>query len=358
LGDFREANFLRADLRSATMQGSDCRNANFSGANLRFANLEGADLRGAIFDSADCSHAIMRGCNFVSCELFWTDLIAADLEGADFTKSLIVDSNLKNANLRATHFGKARVFRSNLDFTNLAGAWLVETELDDVRLNNVDFPKARLGNTRLCNLDLRTATGLESTHHLGPSSIGIETIIASQGKIPHSFLESVGVPKRVIESLMPVEFEPIEFYSCFISYSAKDQFFARNLYMDLRMRNIRCWLFEEDAKWGEKVWSEIDRSIKVHDKVIVVCSANSLQSEPVCREIERALQREDREKRDVLFPVRIDNYIFDGWEHHRKADVISKVVGDFSDPLQYQKSLIRLVEHLNKADAESETAKS
>ena len=47
------------------------------------------------------------------------------------------------------------------------------------------------------------------------------------------------------------------------------------------------------------------------------------------REIERALQREDQEKRDVLFLMRIDYYLFDEWDHTRKADVSAKVVGDF-----------------------------
>jgi hypothetical protein len=49
----------------------------------------------------------------------------------------------------------------------------------------------------------------------------------------------------------------------------------------------------------------------------------------VLREIERALQREDREGRNVLFPLAIDDYLFDQWRHPRKADVLSKVVGDF-----------------------------
>jgi len=40
---------------------------------------------------------------------------------------------------------------------------------------------------------------------------------------------------------------------------------------------------------------KIDRS-QVCDKLGVVCSENSLQSGPVFREIERGLQREDRER--------------------------------------------------------------
>ena len=74
-----------------------------------------------------------------------------------------------------------------------------------------------------------------------------------------------------------------------------------------------------------------------------------LQSEPVLREIERALQREDTEKKSILFPIRIDDYIFEKWEHPRKADVVRKVVGDFTnwkDRDSYQKAFSRLLRGL------------
>jgi len=113
------------------------------------------------------------------------------------------------------------------------------------------------------------------------------------------------------------------------------------------------WYFPENAKWGEPVWGEIDRSIKVYDKLIVVCSENSLQSGPVNREIERALNREDKEGKGILFPIRIDDYIFDTWEHERKADVLRKVVGDFSgwdkDAVKYDKAFDKLLKGLQAA---------
>jgi hypothetical protein len=36
--------------------------------------------------------------------------------------------------------------------------------------------------------------------------------------------------------------KPIEFYSCFISYSHADREFARLLYDTLQGRGVRCWL--------------------------------------------------------------------------------------------------------------------
>src|SRR5258706_14666935 len=62
---------------------------------------------------------------------------------------------------------------------------------------------------------------------------------------------------------------------------------------------------------------------------IRVGDARLLDLFAVQREIERVLQREDREGKHILFPIRLYNYLFEVWEHERKADVLSKVVEDF-----------------------------
>jgi hypothetical protein len=141
-----------------------------------------------------------------------------------------------------------------------------------------------------------------------------------------------------------------DFYSCFVSHSSKDRRFCDRLHLDLQAKAVRVWYFPENAQWGANVWAEIDRNIKVYDKVIVVCSKHSLKSGPVLREIERALNREDHTQKNILFPLTLDTYVFDGWEHERKADVVRKVVGDFSgwdrDPAKYRKALDKLLKGL------------
>ena len=75
-----------------------------------------------------------------------------------------------------------------------------------------------------------------------------------------------------------------------------------------------------------------------------------MQSGPVNRKIERALNRENNEGKGTLFPIRIDDYIFDAWENERKADVLRKVVGDFSgwdtDAAKYDKAFDKLLKGL------------
>ncbi len=239
---------------------------------------------------------------------------------------------------------------TNLEAADLRGANLGGTNLINAILLSADLTGAILQGTIFGNVDLSEVKGLDAVLHLGPSTLGIDTLYRSKGNTPEVFLRGCGVPEDMIAYARSLRGKVFEFYSCFVSHSAKDKRFCERLYADLQAKGVRVWYFPEDAKWGETVWGEIDRSIKVYDKLIVVCSENSLQSGPVNREIERALSREDKEGKNILFPIRIDDYIFEKWEHERKADVVRKVVGDFSgwdkDAAKYDKAFDKLLKGL------------
>jgi hypothetical protein len=61
----------------------------------------------------------------------------------------------------------------------------------------------------------------------------------------------------------------------------------------------------------------------------------------------------DKQGKSFLFPVRLDDCVFDKWEHERKADVLRKVVGDFSDwdedAAKYEKAFDKLLKGLQAA---------
>jgi hypothetical protein len=93
---------------------------------------------------------------------------------------------------------------------------------------------------------------------------------------------------------------------------------------------------------------EVDEGIKAYDKLVVICSESSLKAEPVVREIERALQREQRDGNEVLFPIRLDDAIF-SWNHYLQPDLVRKVIGDFrkwKNSRSYRASFDRLLRDL------------
>lgn len=100
--------------------------------------------------------------------------------------------------------------------------------------------------------------GLETIQHKGASYIGIDTIIASHSNISEVFLKGAGVDDTFITYIRSLIGKAIEYYSCFISYSSKDESFAKRLYADLQSNNVRCWYAPEDLKIGDKFRHRID----------------------------------------------------------------------------------------------------
>ena len=190
--------------------------------------------------------------------------------------------------------------RADLRAANLRGADLRGADLD-----GTDFGAASVGSTTFVNVDLSTVRDLETVHHEGPSIIGIDTIYLSKGNIPEAFLRGAGVPDDFIVYMHSLAANPIEFYSCFISYSSKDQEFADRLHADLQSKGVRCWFAPHDVQAGRKLYEQIDVAIRLHEKLLLILSTYSLNSEWVKTEIAKARKREVQEKRQVLFPIRL-----------------------------------------------------
>jgi len=112
-------------------------------------------------------------------------------------------------------------------------------------LKNSDFTNAFVGGTVFGDNDLSTVKGLERVKHEGPSTIGIDTIYESKGNIAEAFLRGAGVPEDFIVYMKSLVGNPIEFYSCFISYSSRDDEFARRLHADRQQNNVRGWFAPE-----------------------------------------------------------------------------------------------------------------
>src|SRR5664280_566294 len=216
-------------------------------------------------------------------DLRWADLDQADLSGADLSETNLTMTNLGGVNLR--------------------GALLYGANLNEADLAEADLAGARAGETIFADVDLSVAKGLGTITHFGPSTVGIDTIYKSRGKIPEAFLRGCGVPDEFIAYIGSMVGRPIEFYSCFISYSTKDQEFAERLHADLQAKGVRCWFAPEEMKGGLKLHEQIDEAIRLHDKLLLILSEHSMSSNWVKTEIANAREREKREGKQLLFPI-------------------------------------------------------
>jgi len=204
---------------------------------------------------------------------------------------------------------------ANLRMADLSGADLRGVHLIYADLSGANLSRARVGLTVFANVDLSVVKGLETLTHEVPSTIGIDTIYRSNGTIPDAFLKGAGVPDDMIGYIHSIA-EAVQFYSCFISYSSKDQEFAERLFADLQAKGVRCWFASEDMKIGDKLRPRIDESIRMHDKLLLIISETAVKSQWIEQEVETALAKEREQNRTVLFPIRLDDYVMQipiGW---------------------------------------------
>jgi uncharacterized protein YjbI with pentapeptide repeats len=352
--ELRHVNFARTDLTSADLSSSRLEHADFSGADAVKADLRRADLR----------QANLRGTNSRQTDFNGADLRGANLRGSfsqtDFTGADLRQAQCHGADLIHARFNETDMTGADLSGANLFGAGLQASHLRDTNLTGAELTGVIFGWNTLSDVDLKNVLGLEKVRHFAPSTIGIDTIYRSCGEIPDTFLRGAGVPENFITYARSLVGKPIEFYSCFISYSTADQAFADRLHSDLQSKGVRCWFAPHDIRGGRKLQEQIDEAIRVYDRLLLIISPASMSSEWVGAEIAKARKREQREKRQMLFPVRLVDFdAIRDWEafdadtgKDSAREIREYFIPDFSrwkDHDAYQAAFDRLLRDLKAA---------
>ncbi len=327
--DLQGTDLTRANLRAAQLNGAQLQQANLYRATLVKANLDNANCEGAKLDGAECIYTRFHRTNFDHATLVHADISAADLFEARF-----VDANLEGV--------------------MISGADLYKVEFQGATLH-----RAKVGWVIFADVDLSGVTGLETVTHHGPSTVGIDTLYRSGGNIPDIFLRGCGVPNPMIDYAhsLVAAVRPIDYYSCFISYSHTDKSFARRVYDTLQGRGIRCWLDEHQLLPGDDVHEAVDRGIRLWDKVLLCASQHSLRSWWVDSELNRAFDKEaalfkQRAKKVyALIPLNLDGYLFsDAWESGKATEIRSRLAPDFRgwehDNALFEREIERVIQAL------------
>jgi uncharacterized protein YjbI with pentapeptide repeats len=345
-------------LNAAGLHGADLSMADLGGAvlimaDLIRADLHGADLRGADLGAADLGAADLRGADLRGAGLFRADLRGAYLGGADLRGAFLLSADLRGADLRGADLSQADLRGADLSQADLRGA---------------DLSEAGCAFTGFWAVDLSEAKGLESIRHGGPSTVGVDTLVRSRGKIPEAFLRGCGIPETWITHLPSLlgSMAPIQFYSYFISHNTIDKDLADRLHGRMLRENLRVWYAPLDMRGGRLHDEQIEQAIRVYDKLLLILSEASMGSEWVRREIRRAREQEEAEGRRKLFPIRlVPIEAIKSWEcvdprtgQDYAAEVLRYHIPDFSgwkDHDAFEAAFGRLIRDLKIEDLEPAT---
>lgn len=328
--DLSRVNLSRVNLSRADLGEADLRRADLGRAKLHEADLWGADLSGAKLYEADLSGADLRRAQLNFVRLWQANLSGALLSFASLGEANLSGANLSRADLSEANLCEADLSRADLSFADLRRAQLNLVHLWQANLSGANFERANVGWTIFGDVDLSSAKSLHSVAHAGPSTVGLDTLHKSEGKIPKEFLRGCGLTPWEIEiarlydqslsgediaELLSTKLYdarakgPLYIGGVFISYSRDDSKFVDKVYKSLYDEGASVWLDRHDALAGS-LTKQVSRAIRLNDVVLLVLSNVSVKSDWVEHELNMARKKEKEEKRDVLCPVALD----DSWK--------------------------------------------
>lgn len=330
---------------------------------ISFYDLSNSELNGIDFSS----HAL-NCTSFVGSKVAYARFCETRFHQVDFHRAILTASDFSFAfcdgsgnlghsecgdyglNFEDAILNRVVFHHTNLKHVNFRQSSLLNTKFVSSNLEHASLAGATIGGTVFSDVDLSCVNGLEKVEHAAPSYLDFQTLLKSTAGVPNEFLRGCGIPDIIIDylpSLLPKR--PIAYASCFISHASQDIVFATKLRNDLRNNGVQCWFAPTDMRIGDRIRASIDRAIRVHEKLLLIFSEDSIASRWVESEVEAAFEKENASDNVVLFPIRLDSTIIktdEAWA----ADIRrTRHIGDFSgwhDGEAYEEAFNRLLHDL------------
>lgn len=376
-------------------------NYDFSGLDLTDLDFEGFNFINCKFDN--CSyirHITFTTCIFNNCtfnnstfndiKFLECDLISSIFHNSRLSYFIYGDSLLKNTSFESCpeilelYFGGCIIENLSFNEVYLSHSRFVGYESEKCEnsisflnsiLNNNQFlqfdltksifRKCIIGQTTFSNCILNKITIDNTNTAKGEFSfIDFQTIIKSESLEPITLENCFGITESIIKEKITEVAKRIEYQTLFISYSFKDKIFANRLNDSLTKKGISTFLWEKDAPVGKGLKKIMKEGVKKQDRLLFIASVNSIKSKACHFELTEGRKKQELLWQEILFPLHIDNYIFDVnkydirplesqqeyWSNILELREISSI--DFSNVMEtsdeFEKKVMELIKGLKK----------
>ena len=366
----------------------------FESTEFNNCNFIGCDFTSTFF--ASCT---FRKCSFEKCEFTWSKFFESDLIDSSFQDCVIAGLEICDVILDNSTFVDCSeildliirgnwkrqisfkncylgfldiepISKENTEIINFTDCLINESSFDRVDFSNSKFKNCSLSLNQFsaCTFSNETMIGNNDTPGNEYNLIDIRTISNSDIQSPEILEKLFGIHSPEIKEYIHSFTSRIEFQSIFISYSFEDKQFATRINNELLKKGIITFLWEKDSPGGKKLKDIMSSNIKTKDRILFIASKSSLRS-PACQyELTEGRKKQESIWEDVLFPIHIDNYLFevkkdnirplkaqnDYWNNIIELKNLNSL--DFSvfaknidfDKIEYDRLIYRLIRGLRK----------
>jgi len=314
---------------------------------LKSRHFECTEFRNCVFENCRISSSFIVSCTliqcvFKNCEITWSKFLESDLIDSKFENCVIAGLELGDVAFERTNFINCSeildlIIRGNwnreLSFTN---CYIAHLDIEPIGEDNIEvidfnecliressfdrinFSKSKFINCSLsinqfsaCTLSRSTLIEKNETPGQEYNLIDLRTILNSENQSIPVLQTIFGIHNADIKDNIFGLTSKIEFQSIFISYSFRDKEFANQINAELLRKGILTFLWEKDSPGGKNLEEIMTEGVKEKDRVLFIASKDSLKSAACHYELSAGRKKQETTWEEVLFPIHIDNYLFD-----------------------------------------------
>lgn len=264
--------------------------------------------------------------NAISSQLEDHGILGYTMSQVSFTSCDFDMVNFDSLKLADCNFKGYISYGCNAVFSNVSmhECTFYDIDLTDTLFTSNSFSEVSFVKCKLHEKVFKNTTDVKQ----GSCFIDLQTILKSN--LDEIAYRLFGIhsfnPKGYIEDLVT----EMKFQSVFISYSFIDKLFARALSQILMTKGVKSFFWERDAPTGRRNKHIMYENINKHERLLFIASEHSLKSEACHYELQEARDKQNKEWKDIYFPIHIDNYLFEV----RKEDIPRKYREDFWENIE------------------------